>query len=227
MIGLLDIYGKYVRDKIPSKLAIFNTKSVMASTTLGHLLHGGPPERPHYESGIANSLRTWVDKGDDVVIVGGGWGVTAALAAEKVGPTGSVHVFEGSKEHVKHVRETAELNEVADCVTVTHAIVGSRISLRGAAGSPELISPADLPACDVLELDCEGSEIGILEGISITPRVVIVESHGHLDASSAKVRALIDSNGYEIVAESIADRELMETCLENDVRVLTGVQGDK
>ncbi len=220
-----NIYQKYFREKLPRRKAVFNSKTVLPYTVIGYFLHRDSPHRPHYESGIANSLRTWVDEGDSVVIVGGGLGVTAAIAAEMVGPNGEVHVFEGSEEYVDHVSETARLNGVADRVSVTHAIVGTRIDLRGAAGSPKTVAPEELPPCDVLELDCEGSEIEILSDMSITPRIAIVESHGHLNAPSSRIRTLLEANGYRILAESIADRESMNKCIEKDTWVLTGVRG--
>jgi hypothetical protein len=38
------------------------------------------------------------------------------------------------------------------------------------------VTPAELPECDVLELNCEGSEIGILRNMTIRPRAIAVET---------------------------------------------------
>ena len=81
----------------------------------------------------------------------------------------------------------------------------------------EGILPEELPSCDVLELDCEGSEIDILRRMVITPRVIIVEIHPWLFKEPAEwvVENLI-TQGYEIVFRSghngikINHEELME-----------------
>ncbi|MFC6727225.1 FkbM family methyltransferase [Natronoarchaeum mannanilyticum] len=203
---------------------MYNSKRVLASTLLGTIINSGPPHRPYYESGIANSLRTWVDEGDQVVIVGGGWGVTAAIAAEVVGPSGHVHVFEGSKQHTQYVKETAQLNNVKERISVTHAIVGTEVSLRGDSGEAQSLSPQELPECDILELDCEGSELEILHNMTIDPRIMIVESHGHLGTPSDRVRDTLENKEYQIVSEEVADRGLLDECINNDVSVLTGVK---
>jgi hypothetical protein len=41
-----------------------------------------------------------------------------------------------------------------------------------------VISPAELPECDILELDGEGAESLILRNMTIRPRVIAVETHG-------------------------------------------------
>ena len=88
-----------------------------------------------------------------------------------------VTVFEGG-EIASEVRQVARWNDVDDVVTVEEAIVGDPTTLyQGMADDAEVVHPADLPACDVLEMDCEGSELGILEGMQIRPRVLIVELH--------------------------------------------------
>lgn len=187
---------------IPRRTAKYNGVRVPAATTVDSRLPWTTAgvNRPHYEYELVTSLDKHVNPGDDVVIVGGGWGVTTTVAARAVGEDGSVTVYEGSEQNVQFVRETARINDISDRVSVTHAIVGRAISLRGEAGEARIVKPNMLPQCDVLELDCEGAEIDILESLSVRPRVLLVESHGLHDAPPERIHELIIENGYEVVS---------------------------
>ena len=50
-------------------------------------------------------------------------------------------------------------------LTVKHAVVGEAIAVYGVRDqfSTLVVSPAELPECDILELDCEGAESLICE----------------------------------------------------------------
>ena len=56
----------------------------------------------------------------------GGLGVTAVVAALRTGRSGTVQCFEGSKEHVYFVRETAERNGVTN-VAVHRPVLAKRL----------------------------------------------------------------------------------------------------
>jgi hypothetical protein len=73
---------------------------------------------PDYEAALIAGLRKHVHANDTVVVVGGGWGVTAVTAAMIAAPDGHVTCFEGSDEGVKKVRETAARNGVANRIAV-------------------------------------------------------------------------------------------------------------
>jgi len=169
--------------------------------------------------------------GDVVQIIGGGYGLTTVHAARQVGKSGSVTVFEGG-QIASHVRRTARLNDVDDVVTVEEAIIGDPTSLyQGVADDVEVIDPADLPACDVLEMDCEGSELGILEGMQIRPRVLIVELHPTMyDAPNAAPVELIEGMGYEMTywstqaGERMSEEEFRERLAEGCGDVLAAVR---
>lgn len=155
--------------------------------------------KPNYESPLVCALKKHVRKGDKVVIVGGGWGVTTAVAAQQVGEGGSVLTFEGAEQWAERVRETARLNGVEDRVKVVHAVVARAISLRGAQGNPKQVAPKDLPPCDVLELDCEGAEVDVLRHMTVAPRVLLVETHGVLGAPTAEVERLLRERSYTVL----------------------------
>src|SRR5262245_40003258 len=68
-------------------------------------------ERPRYEDTSVRALRDNVVEGDKVVVVGGGAGVTAVVAAKIAN---RVDCFEASASGVDICKRTAELNAVAD-----------------------------------------------------------------------------------------------------------------
>jgi hypothetical protein len=109
-------------------------------------------------------------------------------------------------------------------VDVRHAIVGSAVELAGEADGALLVPPDEIPACDVLELDCEGAEVEVLTSLRITPRAILVETHGMLGAPTERVRGILTASGYEIVEEVIAETMLAEFCAANDVRVLVALR---
>lgn len=131
------------------------------------------------EEGVIKSHHAVTDQDDDVVIVGGGFGVTAVCAAREL-ETGSLTVFEASSSQATVVRETLALNDVATEWSVQERTVGSDVfELYGDSdrSSADLLRPSSLPECDILELDCEGSELSILKNLVTRPRALIVEIH--------------------------------------------------
>lgn len=213
-------YSHLLRQHLPRKIARYNEQRVLAARLFDSVVPWEHTYRPNYESGLARGLRNNVQEGDKAVIIGGGWGVTTAIAAKQVGKTGQVTVFEGATDCIANIEGTLDLNNVSDRVEIRHAIVGPEIRLRGTKGEAAHIGPDDLPDCDVLELDCEGAEVEILKNMSIRPRTILVETHGMYDAPTKKVQELLASLSYKIVDERVADAGLEEQCIENDIQVL-------
>ena len=180
-------------------------------------------ERPAsdlYEDALIDGLTRYVRPGDTVVIVGGGWGATVVAAARAAGEGGRVVVFEGSPEYARRVTRTAALNGVADRVTLVVSIVAKAVDVWGDASAVAVTHARDLPRCDVLELDCEGAEMDILEGLTFRPRVILVETHGMNGAPTEAVAARLGEMGYAIHQNTIAETNLADDCLRLDVRVL-------
>jgi hypothetical protein len=177
-----------------------------------------------YEQTLISALRSHIHLGDKVTIVGGGEGVTAVVAAIAAGETGSVVCFEGGRWGVQKIKATAARNNVSMRLSVKHAIVGEAISVYGGHDdySKLTIPPAELPECDLLELDCEGSEIGILRNMTIRPRTIAVETHGVYGAPTTVVKELLENMGYGVHECGIAEPRVWEECEENDIRVLVG-----
>jgi len=177
-------------------------------------------DNPGYEATLIAALRETIRSGDNVVIVGGGVGVTAVVAALRT--TGIVHCFEGSKQQAQCVQKTAARNGVAN-VSVHHAIVASSIAVYEGEGG-DIMPASDLPRCDVLELDCEGAEVEILRGMTIQPRVILVETHGLFGAPTELVASLLRKRGYAVLDRGVAEPRLREGCIKDDIRVLLGVR---
>lgn len=162
------------------------------------------PERTPFEGALASVHRRETRPDDAVVIVGGGYGITTTLAAEA---GADVTVFEPDPDRRAAIRRTLRLNGVnPDRVTLRDAVVGDLNALeaeqKGLApdGQPT-VPPADLPACDVLELDCEGAELAILDGLDERqrPRVLAVEVHPiKLDGRAAEVVPTVEALGYAV-----------------------------
>ncbi|XGI82741.1 FkbM family methyltransferase [Halorutilales archaeon Cl-col2-1] len=194
------IYARTFQNISPRKTTEYNGQQVRSIYLFDRYIPFAKAdgERPNYESGIVQSIKNHSKNGDEVIIVGGGWGVTATVAAKNVGEDGDVMVYEGSASEIEKINDTTKLNNVEDSVAVKHAIVGPLVSLRGSANGAEKVAPQELPNCDILELDCEGSEIDILENMTITPRVIIVESHGMNGSSSDNVESLLQELSYKL-----------------------------
>ena len=221
------IYRRTAVALLPRRSVRYNGIDVPKALLFDEILPWrSPRDRPYYESGLIEGMEEHLKPGDDVVIVGGGWGVTAVKAAEKVGRDGPVTVYEGSAKEVNRVRRTVETNGYSDIVTVNHAIVGTALNLRGDSGSATIVDPVDLPQCDVLELDCEGAEIEILENLVIHPNVILVETHGQYDAPTDEVISILSGKPYSVVRNVIADEGLKEVCESDDIRVLTALSDD-
>lgn len=222
-------YKTDVRPRLPRRLTEYNGVAVRASRLFDSVVpfQTGYPDRSAYESALVDGLRERVQPGDDVVVVGGGWGVTAVVAAVQAGPDGHVDVYEGSSEYVDRIHETLKLNGVSDRVSVHHAIVAEEIQLRGSSDGASTLQPSELPPCDLLELDCEGAERKILQAFEereTRPRTILVETHGNLGAPSDEVTDRLDSLGYQLVGREPAESAMLDLCLENDVYVLTATR---
>jgi len=218
------LHLRHVRPHLPMRTVRLNRYRMPIGRLFDASLPWVETDRPGYESGLVDSIDEYVQKGDEVVIVGGGHGVTALAAAEKVTSKGSVIVYEGAANSVDLIRRIVKNKGVADRVQVRHAVVGEPRSLRGDRGDARAVSPHELPGCDVLELDCEGTEMEILPALNIRPRAMLVETHGMHNAPSEAVASELSTIGYRIRSEAVADSGRREKCLQDDIIVITAVE---
>jgi hypothetical protein len=208
------VYNRFVRSHLPYKLSTHN-----GVTARGAKLFDLTDRFPEYEADIIAALREHVRDGDDVVVVGGGFGVSSVVAARRVGDDGSVTTYEAGADQYDLVAETLEINDVEDRVDVEHAIVGSAVSTYTPPEDASVVDAGDLPTCDVLEMDCEGAELEILRNLEVRPRVVVVEAHANFDAPEADVRAELDRLGYDVVDRGVEDEA-------KGIVILTAVRDD-
>ena len=175
---------------------------------------------PDYEEQLVKALHRVAKPGSRIVVVGGGWGTTAVVAAKLAGPTGHVTCFEASAEQLPLIRETLRRNDVT--IDLRHAAVGEAIGVYGSkeAVSDTMIAPRDLPECDVLELDCEGAERVILEQMTIRPAAIAVETHGVFGAPTTAIRETLERIGYDVVDLGVAEPRMADHHRELDVHVL-------
>jgi hypothetical protein len=175
---------------------------------------------PGYESALVQGLNTYVKPGMTVVVVGTGIGVTAVVAAKRAAPGGKVICFEGSRINVDRARVTAKRNGVADRLQVNYALIGPAIGVYHDDHSAPHVDLKDLPHCDLLELDCEGSEKQIIADLPFLPRHILVETHGMYGASTEEIAALLQQKGYAVTDLGLAEPRMGDVCAERDIRVL-------
>jgi hypothetical protein len=135
------------------------------------------PDYPRSEGGEVNAHKEYTRKGDDVIIIGGGRGVSTVNAAKEAGSTGSVTVFEGSEKYSRIIEDVVDLNNVDDRVEVRQCIVGPDKKVYDNSNDFDIIHPENITKCDVLEMDCEGAEEEIMKNLKICPRVITIEIH--------------------------------------------------
>jgi hypothetical protein len=199
-------YGEYQGYKVPSHRMLETVIDVKEKN------------RPNYESGLIDALEKNVQEGDEVVILGGGLGVTAAKASELTGSPSRIKLFEASKKQVQKIRKTLFLNNL-EGVQVEHALVGKNIDVYGSLDGAKKVRADEIPECDVLEMDIEGSEKEILENLQIRPRTIIVETHGNKGAPTSVVKEKLRNLGYRISNVRLAEN-LIEL-KEKDIRIVT------
>lgn len=175
---------------------------------------------PDYEAALCQGLQQNVQEGDHVVVVGGGFGVTAVHAARHTGKHGHVTAFEASEEQYNSLEWGVETNGQDEVVTPIHALVGEEVVVYGETNSAERYSPEELPECNVLELDCEGAETEILRSMEIRPRVLLVETHGFRGAPTDEVDQILRGMGYTTTNLGVAEPRIRQECTENDIYVL-------
>lgn len=210
-MSLLVLYADYLRDRLPKRDTYYTYNGVSVPIERAWLdavvplyVDGKARDNPTYENAEIERLRARLSEGDDVVIVGGGWGVSAVIAAREVGPDGSVTVYEPNVECYRKCEKVVSANDVADVVEMNHTIVGELVSLDWSRGGEErtgnanVLAPEDLPPADVYELDCEGAEVHILERMVVRPEWLVVETHGIHGAPKEATVGILEGIGYEV-----------------------------
>lgn len=201
-IGLL--YLKFVREHTAESGEYFKNNQVNTGKKYIFddifLSHYDEDRNPDLEGGIVSCHEKITKTGDEVVIIGGGEGITTVRAAMITGERGKVTIYEGGKESIDRLNDIIRMNNVEDRCEPHHAVVGVERNVYGGnSASAESVSSDKIPDCDVLELDCEGSEIDILTDISIHPRAVILELHPwNFQEDPHELLDILVEKGYKI-----------------------------
>lgn len=193
-------YNAFFRKFLPKKISVHNGVPVNDHARLFDLSE----EFPKYEEALISAIRQQVREGDRVVIIGGGMGVSTVAAAETTGRSGVVETYEGSTDQFEILKNTICLNKQwEEYINLSHQVVGDfseySSNTYGNIGGADIINPSALPEADVLVLDCEGAEVSILANMSISPRIIIVETHGFLGSSEEIVKDTLINNEYYII----------------------------
>ena len=84
-----------------------------------------------FEKGIISAHMKLTQRGDRVVIIGGGDGRTAIAAANQVGPDGTVLIFEGGDRSYLQISRLLDAGVLSSACSVRHAVVGPLIDVYG------------------------------------------------------------------------------------------------
>lgn len=212
---LRNLWKRSVRKTLPqSGFQTYNGIKIQGRY-VGDQITGVLRDKPEYEGNYVDLIRQHVREGDDVVVVGGWHGVSAVAAAKTVGEAGKVTVFEATTKGAKRVARVSRLNGVSDTVEVKNRIVGESVTdIKGGETARNCADPSDFGNCDVLALDCDGCELGVLEQLECRPRKVIVEHHGEGDDGGElkfrydeqRLRSVLESKAYEVSTFEVRNR---------------------
>jgi hypothetical protein len=201
------VYSHYIRSYVLTHTTNITYNGVESPerqrvSVLDRIIPKYTRHNPGYESAEIDAIRTYCREGDKVVIIGAGRGITPTIAANSVGEEDEILAYEASADRISQARRTVHHNNLSEQVSIEHKIVAKAEDVAGDMGSASTLSPDRLPDCDYLEIDCEGAEELILEEMSMSPRIISVETHETKGVSHKKVVELLKNHGYEIVEKT-------------------------
>jgi hypothetical protein len=176
----------------------------------------GDPTIYKYELGILLSHDNIYREEDVILAVGLGNGVSLIHNCKKNRNTNSFIGIDGSLEQIEISKANAKLNGVESSkFTLIEGYVGDPYNIYGKKNeqSTKKIDINEFKF-DVLELDCEGSEIEILSNLIVRPRHIIVEMHPmYRDIDIDDFLQSMNNKGYKIANIYTTYGDII--CLEN------------
>lgn len=196
-----------VREHLPSKIVVCNGVPVRQGR-----LFDLTDVRHDFKPVAMRNLRQRVTEDDSVLVIGGGYGAGAVVAARRVlAGSGHVIVYEASAEHCDCVQETAEMNRVSDQIDVEQVLVGDAVDVWGDTSEVTVLPPDELPETDVLYIDVEGAELSILREMAVRPSLLIVEYHPEKGITRDEVIEAMVDLGYRISEQNTESPEEVGT----------------
>jgi FkbM family methyltransferase len=170
-----------------------------------------------------------LNAGDTVVDIGGNIGAFTVLAASIVGPSGRVIVFEPAQDTYDRLVANVALNGLTNVTAIKCAIGGkdgeacldvgiksafasiiSEVDGRKSSGQGEVVKVRTLPDAlgelgtsrvDLLKIDCEGAEYGILDTLPLEwahrIRQIAMEVHSVPDRQPSQVGERLRALGFD------------------------------
>lgn len=196
-----DIYVKSIRKMLPTEKQTYDFKS-SSYVSVKKFDQYTPKKFKPYDNDKKRVYRHFhqniTKNGDEVIIIGGGYGISAYYASQAVGKSGNVILYEASDSQVEILNKMLDDRGIGDICSITHGLVGKDFNVYGEDKNYQVISVGDLPNCDVLELDCEGAELKIIDDLEILPREIICEVHAQYIDNPENVVEKIRGLGYAI-----------------------------
>lgn len=190
------IYQNTIRSRLPRKLGSYNGVVARKPRLLDDDTY------PDHKAPYMQYIREYVEEGQTVVEVGGGFGIGTVAIAEAVGDDGNVITYEPAHDMRLRLRETLRLNGVANHdIDIRGEVVGPAIDVWDDGDVETDVPAGELPACDVLVLDCEGSEAAIIDDLGCGPDVVIVEAHRLNGTEPHGLTDRLRQQGFEIASQ--------------------------
>jgi hypothetical protein len=216
--SIVSVYQRYLRKALPKHNGTWRGRVEVTSPPYQRTRLDRFVERIgwDYSAGYSDAMawdfavsEIYAQPGDHVMVIGGGNGVSAVIASQVVGKDGRVTSFEGSVEYFDYCSESFVINDTPAPIDNRHALITESGELyHPDAGGAEIIDPAELPTCDVLQMNCQGAESDIIPTLRIKPRVIHVQVHECFGASLEKIRAELEKRGYTIVVQDPVDTDL-------------------
>lgn len=131
------------------------------------------------ELGILNSHDEFsLNQSEVMLAVGLGRGISLIHNAKIFGRYNSITVIEASIDVINECKKNLKLNNIFENkINIINGFVGNPTNVYTSTITNSTLIDINNIEFDVLELDCEGSEIEILDKLTSRPRHIIVEMH--------------------------------------------------
>lgn len=169
---------------------IFITRSKFNKHSINH----------NFEAGVYLSHLRVTNSNDKILAIGLGTGSTLILIVKILDKKGFYRCIEASLLQIDKAYENINLNEVDNSkFEIINAFAGDKSCESWGKSSMDMVDINQYDF-DVLEMDCEGSELSIIQSLKKYPNYIIIELHPwHFDSHYYEFDdflSLMDNKGY-------------------------------